>query len=231
MANSSKLSEINQGRIKLTKEAEVLQEQVGIVINMIRDELPFMFPNVEFNYKKEIYKNELGKIIKAYNSSCGQYIANSDSNISPDGGFLFAKINNKNKLILTVESKKQGTPASEYGPKGNAIERSFKNYNEIAVIQMYEKIFPYVLFVSGSDFKDGSSIRDRLTSMNLMRPFNKIDLKKIKIKGSCSLYSCPSIFVQPEPFVIKEIFNICIEVCKKSIRYYLDYDEKKARIT
>ena len=221
MANSSKLSEISQGRIKLTKEAEVLQEQVEIVVNMIRDELPFMFPNVEFSYKKEIYKNELGKIIKAYNSSCGKYIANSDSNISPDGGFLFAKINNKNKLILTVESKKQGTLASEFGAKGNAIERAFKNYNEISVMQIYEDIFPYVLFVSGSDFKEDSSIIDRLTSMNLMRPFNKIDIKKVKLKGVNRLFSCASMFIHPEPFNTREIFDICMKVCQQSIKFYL----------
>tara|TARA_Y100000310_G_C20703345_1_gene832119 strand:- start:6387 stop:7085 length:699 start_codon:yes stop_codon:yes gene_type:complete len=227
MANSKRLSEINQGRIKFTVEAEVLQEQVEVAVDAIREELPIIFPQIEFVYEREIYKNDIAKVVRGYNSSCGIRVANSDSSINPDGGFLFAKIDNEKKLILTVESKKQGTPASEFGTKGNAIERAFKNYNEVVVMQMYEDIFPYVLFISGSDFKEGSSICDRLTSMNLMRPVNKIDLKKVKLKGTETLFPCASMFVRPEPFEIKEIFDICLEVCKKSVRYYLNYGNKK----
>jgi hypothetical protein len=222
MANSQQLREINNGRIKFSKEAEVLQERVQVAVSEIREELLQLYPKIIFTYKKEISKNEIKKIIKSYNSSCGSYIANDESSVNPDGGFLFGRFNGKNKLILTVESKKQGTPASAKGSKGNAIERTFKNYNETILIQLHEKIFPYVLFVSGSDFEEGSSIRDRLTSMNLMRPFNQIELNKIPM-GKNNLWSCASVFLKPDSFQASEIYDVSMDMCNKAIGYYLAY--------
>lgn len=105
--------------------------------------------------------------------------------ISPDSGFLFAKNKQgKCRIILVSEVKRQGTNddrQKEGLPKqaqGNAIERLGKNLIGIRAVLKNEGILPFVCFGSGYDFKPGSSILDRVLTMNEFFPLNKIFVEK-----------------------------------------------------
>jgi hypothetical protein len=62
--------------------------------------------------------------------------------------------------------------------KDNAIERLGKNLIGIRATLQYEKVTPFVCFGWGVDFAEGSSIRDRIITMNEFYPLNRIFIHK-----------------------------------------------------
>lgn len=92
--------------------------------------------------------------------------------MKPDGGVIFACINDNKYPILIVEDKVQGTNDSrltEGKPKqslGNAIERAAKNIRGCEMLCSNTNVFPYVIFASGCDFHHTETISKRLEMMN-----------------------------------------------------------------
>ena len=87
--------------------------------------------------------------------------------IRPDGGLIEVKDDNGNwRVVLVSEAKHQGKDIENIsagklvGKKnnkdlmaaGNAIERAYKNINEIANFMLAEHHFPYILFLQGSSY-------------------------------------------------------------------------------
>jgi len=85
------------------KQEGNLSEQVQNVIT----ELSRLYPTIKFNHRKEITKKEI--YIDTGVSPNYKPSSNRSKGPKPDGGILFANINNKWFPILISEAKKQGT--------------------------------------------------------------------------------------------------------------------------
>ncbi|MFM6760688.1 MAG: EcoRI family type II restriction endonuclease [Microcystis panniformis] len=131
------------------------------------EQLEKEFPQVSFQYKKSIKKEEINEALKKIDPELGQTLFVSNSSIIPDGGIIEVKDDNGNwRIVLVSEAKHQGKDLENIkagklvGAKndqdlmaaGNAIERTHKNISEIANLMLSESHFPYVLFLEGSNF-------------------------------------------------------------------------------
>ncbi|MFM7877054.1 MAG: EcoRI family type II restriction endonuclease [Microcystis panniformis] len=148
-------------------EAKSHDITVGKISLFVIEQLEKDFPQLSFQYKKSIKKEEINEALKKIDPELGQTLFVSNSSIIPDGGIIEVKDDNGNwRIVLVSEAKHQGKDIENIkagklvGAKndqdlmaaGNAIERSHKNISEIANLMLSESHFPYVLFLEGSNF-------------------------------------------------------------------------------
>lgn len=141
--------------------------------------------------------------------------------ISPDGGFLFAtNKQGQRRIILVSEVKRQGTndARKEEGlakqAMGNAIERLGKNLIGIRAIFKNEGVLPFVCFGHGHDFRDGSSIRDRVLTMNEFFPLNEMFVEKDFMP-----FEPVSLLFRHEDWTVDEMTKTLVEVATRAIEY------------
>jgi type II restriction enzyme len=169
-----------------------------VVIPMLQER----YPHIEWTHTYKINQADYARQINP------DYIPESNNPfISPDGGIVLAN----GKPVLITEAKKQGTNnerALRGLPRqscGNAIERACKNHNELKSYMFDKNYFPYLLFAYGSDFELNSSIRSRLHSMTMYKPYNQFHIIN---DGN---HQRASVFIQPDPFSDQFIIDTCIE--------------------
>lgn len=148
-------------------EAKKHDMTVGEVSHLALKQLQKKYPQLEFQYRTSIKKEEINKALKKIDPELGKTLFVSNSNIIPDGGIVEVKDDNGEwRIVLVSEAKHQGKDIENIkagklvGAKndqdlmaaGNAIERSHKNISEIANLMLAESHFPYVLFLEGSNF-------------------------------------------------------------------------------
>ena len=148
-------------------EAKSHDITVGKILLFVIEQLEKEFPQLSFQYKTSIKKEEINEALKKIDPELGQTLFVSNSSIIPDGGIIEVKDDNGNwRIVLVSEAKHQGKDIENIkagklvGAKndqdlmaaGNAIERSHKNISEIANLMLSESHFPYVLFLEGSNF-------------------------------------------------------------------------------
>lgn len=148
-------------------EAKSHDITVGKISLFVIEQLEKEFPQLSFQYKKSIKKEEINEALKKIDPELGQTLFVSNSSIIPDGGIIEVKDDNGNwRIVLVSEAKHQGKDIENIkagklvGAKndqdlmdaGNAIERTHKNISEIANLMLSESHFPYVLFLEGSNF-------------------------------------------------------------------------------
>lgn len=148
-------------------EAKKHDITVGEVSNLALKQLQEEYPQLEFQYRTSIKKEEINKALKKIDPELGKTLFVSNSSIIPDGGIVEVKDDNGEwRIVLVSEAKHQGKDIENIkagklvGAKndqdlmaaGNAIERSHKNISEIANLMLAESHFPYVLFLEGSNF-------------------------------------------------------------------------------
>jgi type II restriction enzyme len=205
-------SENGGGRLMNNEKSKILEKGVSGVVLKIKNILQEKYPEYTLLHTLQLSKNEIAEEIgaKDYKPS------NEKSSIRPDGGILFVKINENYYPILIAEAKQQGTndarrkEGKKSQAKGNAIERSAKNFLELQLYCKNLSYFPYVIFVSGCDFEKGSSILDRLDCLTHYKPRNKIYVKdESKIA---------TVFVKNKTFSTNEIYNVMSEVAEISIK-------------
>lgn len=137
------------------------------ISHFVIEQLEKEFPQLSFQYKTSIKKEEINDALRKIDPELGQTLFVSNSSIIPDGGVIEVKDDNGNwRIVLVSEAKHQGKDIENIkkgilvGKKnnqdlmaaGNAIERSHKNISEIANLMLSESHFPYVLFLEGSNF-------------------------------------------------------------------------------
>lgn len=190
---------------------ENLVEQYGATIELehtkqwylkdIVEELRDTFPDVDFDYHFD------------------------RSHIMPDGGFLFLKGKEDDKIrfpILISEVKNQGTNdmrKQEGKPKqarGNAIERLGKNLIGLRTALFREDIFPFVCFGYGCDFEDDSSILDRVTTMAM---FGKLNKTYLFSQGS-DRFDRGSFYFREQRWTVAEMYEVMNDIAERSILYY-----------
>jgi len=148
-------------------EAKSHDITVGKISLFVIEQLEKEFPQLSFQYKTSIKKEEINEALKKIDPELGQTLFVSNSSIIPDGGIIEVKDDNGNwRIVLVSEAKHQGKDIENIkagklvGAKndqdlmaaGNAIERYHKNISEIANLMLSESHFPYVLFLEGSNF-------------------------------------------------------------------------------
>ena len=140
---------------------------VGNISKLVIKKLEEKYPQLLFQYKRTIKKEEINEFLKKIDSDLGQTLFVPNASIRPDGGIVEVKDDNGNwRIILVSEAKHQGKDIEnlkkgklvgknnnkDLMAAGNAIERAHKNISEIANLMLSESYFPYVLFLEGSNF-------------------------------------------------------------------------------
>jgi len=148
-------------------EAKSLDITVGKISHFVIEQLEKEFPQLSFQYRTSIKKEEINEALRKVDPELGQTLFVSNSSIIPDGGIIEVKDDNDNwRIVLVSEAKHQGKDIEnikngvlvgkdsnqDLMAAGNAIERSHKNISEIANLMLSESHFPYVLFLEGSNF-------------------------------------------------------------------------------
>ena len=140
---------------------------VGKISELVIEELRKEYPQLLFQYKTSIKKDQINKALRTVDKDLGKTLFVSNASIKPDGGIIEVKDDNGNwRVVLVSEAKHQGKDIENIKKgklvgknsdknlmaAGNAIERSHKNISEIANFMLSESHFPYVLFLEGSNF-------------------------------------------------------------------------------
>ncbi|AQY22310.1 EcoRI family type II restriction endonuclease [Riemerella anatipestifer] len=158
----------SQGVVGIFGEKAKLHDlTVGEISHLVIKQLEEEYPQLTFQYKTSIRKEEINKALRKIDGELGQTLFVPNSSVKPDGGIIEVKDDNGNwRIILVSEAKHQGKDIEnirkgrlvgkannqDLMAAGNAIERSHKNISEIANFMLLESHFPYVLFLEGSNF-------------------------------------------------------------------------------
>jgi type II restriction enzyme len=204
---TSKKQESRVGKALLSVVGR-LQSEYGVVLSHegqwkladVVARLRSLFPAIEFHYYFET------------------------SSMRPDGGILSME-DDKAQLypILIVEVKNQGTNElrrAEGKPpqaKGNAIERLGKNVIGFRTAMLGEGIVPFICFGDGCDFAESSSILDRVVTIAMFGPLNRIHVVN---EGEHGQFNRGSFFFRDQAWTAEEMEPLMYEVAERSINYY-----------
>lgn len=148
-------------------EAKLHDLTVGNISKLVIQQLEIEYPQLIFQYRISIKKEEINEALQKVDSELGQTLFVPHSSIKPDGGIIEVKDDNDDwRVVLISEAKHQGKDIEnikkgklvgknndqDLMAAGNAIERSHKNISEIANFMLSESHFPYILFLEGSNF-------------------------------------------------------------------------------
>ncbi len=148
-------------------KAKLHDMTVGKISHLVIEQLEKDYPQLSFQYRTSIKKEEINEALKKVDPELGQTLFVPNSSIIPDGGIIEVKDDSDNwRIVLVSEAKHQGKDIEnikkgilvgkdnnqDLMAAGNAIERSHKNISEIANFMLSESHFPYVLFLEGSNF-------------------------------------------------------------------------------
>lgn len=239
------------------KDAQIHDKEVGNTSLFVKKQLEFEFPMLTFRYRKDLYKKEINEALKRVDEYLGQTLFVESASIRPDGGLIEVQDDNGNwRVVLVSEAKHQGKDIENIrtgklvGKKnnqdlmaaGNAIERAYKNVNEIANFMLSERYFPYILFLEGSNFltqnvtvirpdgrevtlvyNDGTLNRlDRLTATNYGMPINTnlCENRFVKCNGATIMLQAASIYTKGGGghWNDKDMIMIMLEVARTSLK-------------
>ena len=225
-----------QGPVTIFHEdAQIHDKEVGNTSLTVITQLKSEYPMLTFRYRKDLSKKEINAALKKVDDYLGQTLFVDSARIKPDGGLIEVKDDNGYwRVVLVSEAKHQGKDIEnikagklvgknnnqDLMAAGNAIERAYKNVNEIANFMLSERYFPYILFLEGSNFltenvvvtrpdgrvvtlvyNDGMLNRlDRLTAANYGMPINTnlCENKYVKCNGSTIMLQAASIYTKGE---------------------------------
>lgn len=239
------------------KDAQIHDEEVGNTSLFVIKQLEYEFPMLTFRYRKGLSKREINAALQKVDKYLGQTLFVENASIIPDGGLIEVQDDNGNwRVVLVSEAKHQGKDIENIkagklvGKKnnqdimaaGNAIERAYKNVNEIANFMLSERYFPYVLFLEGSNFltqnvtvtrPDGRQVTlvyndgmlnrlDRLTAANYGMPINTNLCKNkfVKCNGSTIMLQAASIYTKGDGghWNDRDMIMVMLGVAKTSLR-------------
>ena len=149
---SSRLTEQQkegQGPITIFhKDAQIHDKEVGNTSLFVKKQLEYEFPMLRFRFRKDLSKKEINEALQNVDKYLGQMLFVESASIRPDGGLIEVQDDNEKwRVVLVSEAKHQGKDIENIragklvGTKnnqdlmaaGNAIERAYKNVNEIAI--------------------------------------------------------------------------------------------------
>ena len=247
-----------QGPISIFHEdAQIHDKEVGNTSIFVKEQLEFEFPMLSFRYRNVLFKKEINEALQKVDSYLGQTLFVESASIRPDGGLIEVQDDKGNwRVVLVSEAKHQGKDIENikagklvgtYNDQdlmiaGNAIERAYKNINEIANFMLSERYFPYVLFLEGSNFltqnvtvtrpdgrivtlvyNDGTLNRlDRLTAANYGMPINTnlCENRYVKCSGATIMLQAASIYTKGEGghWNDEDMIMVMLEVARTSLK-------------
>lgn len=218
------------------------------------DALKREYQKYEFRFREAIGKHEINNKLNSIDKRLGKTLFVKESSIKPDGGIIEVKDKDQQwRIVLVSEAKYQGKDVENIRAgvlvgknkdqnlmvAGNAIERVYKNINEIRNFMLDEFHFPYAVFLQGSNFAtetvqvfkpDGSFVEirhdsgamnriDRVTAANYCMPINQNYCKNIFIahKNSSVMLQAASIYARCKPWEEKEMQQVMMDITKTSI--------------
>ena len=239
------------------KDAQIHDKEVGNTSLFVMKQLKFEFPMLKFRYRKDLSKKEINKALQKIDSYLGQTLFVESASIRPDGGLIEIQDDNGNwRVVLVSEAKHQGKDIEniregklvgknnnqDLMAAGNAIERAYKNVNEIANFMLAERFFPYIIFLEGSNFltqnvtvtrPDGRKVTltyndgmlnrlDRLTAANYGMPINTnlCENKFVKCNGATIMLQAASIYTKGEGghWSDEDMIMVMLEVARTSLK-------------
>ena len=217
------------------KDAQIHDAEVGDTSLFVKKQLEYEFPMLTFRYRKDLSKKEINEALKRVDEYLGQTLFVESASIKPDGGIIEVQDDDGNwRVVVVSEAKHQGKDIEnikagklvgknnnqDLMAAGNAIERAYKNVNEIANFMLSENYFPYILFLEGSNFltqnvivtrPDGREVTlvyndgmlnrlDRLTAANYGMPINTnlCENRFVKCNGATIMLQAASIYTKGE---------------------------------
>lgn len=247
-----------QGPITIFHEdAQIHDKEVGNTSLFVKKQLEFEFPMLTFRYRKDLSKKEINEALQKVDEYLGQTLFVESASIRPDGGLIEVQDDRGNwRVVLVSEAKHQGKDIENIsvgqlvGKKnnqdlmaaGNAIERAYKNVNEIANFMLSERYFPYILFLEGSNFltqdvtvtrpdgrkvtlvyNDGTLNRlDRLTAANYGMPINTnlCENRFVKCNGATIMLQAASIYTKGGGghWNDEDMIMVMLEVARTSLK-------------
>ncbi|MCB0273092.1 MAG: hypothetical protein KDD46_08760 [Bdellovibrionales bacterium] len=208
----------------------------------------------QFRFRREISKQEINDKLQSIDARLGETLYVKDSKIKPDGGVIeVLDKDGKWRVVLVGEAKFQGKDIEniktgvlvgknkdqELMVAGNAIERVYKNINEIRNFMLDEYHFPYAVFLQGSNFAtetvqvfrpDGSFVEirhdsgamnriDRVTAANYCMKINQNYCKNIFIghNKSSIMLQAASIYARCDPWKEDEMQRIMMDIANTSL--------------
>jgi type II restriction enzyme len=239
------------------KDAQIHDKEVGSTSLLAKKQLEQEFPMLTFRYRKDLSKKEINEALQKVDSYLGRTLFVESANIRPDGGLIEVQDDNGNwRVVLVSEAKHQGKDIEnikagklvgkmnnqDLMAGGNAIERAYKNVNEIANFMLSERYFPYILFLEGSNFltqdvivtrPDGRVVKlvyndgvlnrlDRLTAVNYGMPINTnlCENRFVKCNGATIMLQAASIYTKGEGghWNDEDMVNVMLDVARTSLR-------------
>lgn len=239
------------------KDAQIHDKDVGNTSQFVIKQLEHEFPMLKFRYRKDLPKKEINAALKKVDNYLGQTLFVESAKIKPDGGLIEVKDDNGDwRVVLVSEAKHQGKDIENIKAgklvgknnnqdlmvAGNAIERAYKNVNEIANFMLAERHFPYMLFLEGSNFltqdvkvkrPDGRVVTltytngalnrlDRLTAANYGMPINTNLCKNkfVKCNGATIMLQAASIYTKGEGghWNKEDMIMVMLEIARTSLK-------------
>lgn len=230
---------------------------VGTMGQMVLIKLQQDFPALEFQLRPFMMKSEINKKLQSIDPELGTTLYLKSSSIRPDGGILEVKDDKGAwRIVLVSEAKHQGKDIEniragirvgknhdqDLMAAGNAIERAYKNVQEIANYMLDESYFPYVIFLEGSNFltknvtvtrpngdtytiqyNNGMLNRlDRLTAANYGMPLNTnlCKNKYITTDAGTIMLQAASIYTQGdgEHWDPETMLNVMYSIARTSLK-------------
>lgn len=229
-------------------------KSVGRASRYVFEKLKQEYQKYHFRFRQTLSKQEINVKLNSIDKRLGKTLFVKESKIKPDGGIIEVQDKDKRwRVILVSEAKFQGKDVEnieagvlvgknkdqELMVAGNAIERVYKNINEIRNFMLDELHFPYVVFLQGSNFAtetfqvfkpDGSFVEirhdsgslnriDRVTAANYCMKINSNYCKNIFIghQKSTIMLQAASIYARCKPWTREEMQVILMDIAKTSI--------------
>lgn len=236
------------------EDAQVHEHSVSSASTSVFEQLKREYPRFQFRFRQSLSKKEINEKLNSIDKRLGKTLFVEESKIKPDGGIIEVQDKDEKwRVVLVSEAKFQGKDVENIKAgisvgknndqdlmvAGNAIERVYKNINEIRNFMLDEYHFPYVVFLQGSNFAtktfqvfkpDGSFVEirhdagamnriDRVTAANYCMEINSNYCKNIFIghKNSSIMLQAASIYARCEHWEEDEMKKIMMDIAKTSI--------------
>lgn len=189
------------------------------------DELSEAYPGVRLQHDTQWKLADIvGRLRHEYPDVLFHYYFETSA-MRPDGGILSVIVDGEGPLpILVSEKKNQGTndlralEGKLPQAKGNAIERLGKNVIGFRTALRGEAITPFVCFGDGVDFADNSSILDRVVTIAM---FGELGRTVVHDEGAAGDFDRGSFHFKVEEWKEDEMYEICYDICERSLLYYM----------
>ncbi len=225
MSNKARLRERRTGTVI---NATAKQQESSLIQALYKVEIYLnqkFSGNLRIDHRKIWFLKDIVSSLRIHFPEVEFHYHSDKNHMKPDGGILcIESLKNDGSIypILISEVKNQGTndlrlkEGKDIQAAGNAIERLGKNVIGFRAALLHENIFPFVCFGYGYDFRQGSSILDRVTTIGMFGKLNKTYLND----EESGKFNRGSFYFRRQEWEVDEMFEVMKDISERSIFYY-----------